>query len=272
MLSSNLELRLAFLAILAITGLYLFVMAVTGAVPAAGELYGHAMGVLGFILMLMTETLYSLRKRTRQARWGKMSSWLQFHIFTGIVGPYLVLLHSSWKLQGLAGLLMLMTGVVVLSGFVGRYIYTAVPRTADGIELEADELQCQIAAIEAELGAWLQSHPQAARLGASLLRPAAAASTDARAIIWHRGVGDIENRLRWRLARRALKGEQRAMIASLERIARRRETLRRQVHTLAAARRMLAVWHTVHIPIGLGLFTLAFAHIAAAVYFATLLR
>ena len=72
-------------------------------IPPASELFGHGLGILGFILMLMTETLYSLRKRSRSVKWGKMSIWLQFHIFTGLVGPYMVLLHTSWKFQRAGG-------------------------------------------------------------------------------------------------------------------------------------------------------------------------
>ena len=49
-----------------------------------------------------------------------MARWLEFHIFTGIVGPYLVLLHTSWKFNGLAGVVMLLTGVIVLSGFIRK--------------------------------------------------------------------------------------------------------------------------------------------------------
>ena len=119
---SNRELWLSFLAMGLITLVYLAVMVLLGGVPGASDFFGHSLGVLGFTLMLATETLYSLRKRSRLARWGKMAAGLQFHIFTGLVGPYLVLLHSAWKFNGLAGLVMLLTGVIVVSGFVGRSI------------------------------------------------------------------------------------------------------------------------------------------------------
>ena len=145
------------------------------------------LGILGFVLMLMTETLYSLRKRTRSARWGRMSDWLQFHIFTGLIGPFMVFLHTSWKFNGLAGAVTLLTAVVVISGFIGRYIYTRIPRTADGIELDT-----------------------------------------------------------------ALGGAQAAAIAQ--------------------ARRLMALWHTVHIPIGMALFVASFVHIGAALYYATFLK
>jgi hypothetical protein len=137
MLRGYKELWFAFLACVLITGLYGTVIFVTRAIPVASDLFGHSIGILGFILMLLTETLYSLRKRSRSAVWGKMSAWLQFHIFTGIVGPYMVLIHTSWKFNGLAGATMLLTAIIVVSGFIGRYIFTRIPRTMDGLEIES---------------------------------------------------------------------------------------------------------------------------------------
>ena len=85
MLRGNRELWLAFLAMILITGLYALVVVFTREIPPAGELFGHGIGIIGFIFMMMTETLYSLRKRSRTVKWGRMSTWLQIHIFTGIV-------------------------------------------------------------------------------------------------------------------------------------------------------------------------------------------
>lgn len=184
MFRNNGELWAAGFASILITAIYGVILFFTRAIPPAGELFGHSLGIFGFILMLMTETLYSLRKRSRSARWGRMSDWLKFHIFTGLVGPYMVLLHTSWKFNGLAGATTLFTIIIVISGFVGRYIYTRIPRTSDGLELENN------------------------------------------------------------LSAEALKH----------------------------ARRLMAVWHTVHIPIGMALFVSAFTHIGAALYYATLLK
>ncbi len=184
---SNKELWLALLGIVFITCVYLFVLIWERAVPAASSLFGHLIGVIGFILMLFTETLYSFRKRSRRARWGSMNEWLQFHIFSGIVGPFMVLLHTSWKFNGLAGVTTLLTIVIVMSGFVGRYIYTRIPRTLGGEELELTH-------------------------------------------------GTFQS------------------------------------EALAKTRRLFAIWHAIHIPIGMALFTAAFIHIGAALYYATLLR
>lgn len=178
------ELWYAFFAALMITAVYFIVMLLTRQIPRASGFFGHTLGIFGFLLMLMTETLYSLRKRSHSARWGRMKDWLEFHIFTGLVGPYMVLLHTSWKFNGLAGVVTLFTVIIVISGFVGRYIYTRVPRTLDGVELS----------------------------------------------------GTVPE-----------------------------EVLRR-------TRQLMALWHTIHIPIGIALFVSAFIHIGAALYYATFLK
>jgi hypothetical protein len=218
----NKELALSLVAIVAISGLYVGAVTRIG-LPAASGFLGHSLGVFGFGLMVMTETLYSLRKRAVRRPWGTMRSWLQFHIFTGIVGPFLVVLHSAWAFQGLAGVATLLTLVVVVSGFVGRYIYTAVPRTADGVQIEANLLEKQVAEAKSSL---MQATGEA---------------------------GTVD--------RKALRADQQRL-----------KVLERQLGAMRWSRRMLAVWHTVHIPLGMVLFVTAIAHAAAAMYYATLLR
>lgn len=268
----NRELWLAFIAIILITLMYLFVTSQLNQIPPASDLFGHSIGIVGFILMLMTESLYSLRKRSRAARWGKMSDWLEFHIFTGIVGPYLVILHSSWKFNGLAGVVTLLTVIIVVSGFIGRYIYTAMPRTADGIEMEAITLNQRIAEADAQVQNLLASSPDKLR---TLLNRFAAPSVEIEsqtAQIFGRLFADWRYRWDWRKAKRGLDVASRAQIDQLERLIERRRVLLRQINTLASARRLMALWHAIHIPIGMVLFTAAFIHIIAAIYYATLLR
>jgi hypothetical protein len=268
MVTNTRELWFAFAAIILITIFYLLVVILLGGIPAASGFFGHSLGVLGFVLMVMTETLYTLRKRTRDARWGRMSSWLQFHIFTGLVGPYLVLLHSSWKFNGLAGIVMLMTGMVVLSGFIGRYIYTAIPRTADGLEVTALALQRHLRVAEAELNGWLAKRPEASRyFSGQLVVAGPVAPVTSKSFIFGRG-----NPLaRW-VSKLRMDATTRNQLIQLENLISRRDRLSRQATALLRARRWLAIWHTVHIPLGLALFTAAIIHMLAAIYYATLLR
>jgi hypothetical protein len=258
-MSSKRELLLALLAILAITGLYLGLSFAIG-VPPARSFFGHSIGVLGFVLMLATETLYSLRKRAIHRPWGRMRPWLQFHIFTGIVGPYLVFLHSAFAFQGLAGVVMLMTAAVVASGFVGRYIYTAVPRNADGLVVEAAELEAQLRSAEADLS------------GLAVSGAYATGVSGGAALVLGRGFQDMADWIRGQARPRPADAGARERAQQTAMAQRRLRDLRRQLASLATARRLLATWHTVHIPLGMALFVAGFAHAAAAVYYATLLH
>ena len=284
------ELVLAGLAILAISLLYLAVTGLLG-VPGASGLFGHSLGILGFALMLATETLYSWRKRSGGARWGRMSSWLKFHIFTGLVGPYLVFLHAAWKFHGLAGITLLMTGIVVISGFFGRYIYTAVPRTAEGAILERAEVERLLAAAEAELtriqGERVPAEEPRGRTIAVIAEGRTAAGLPGEPPArTPRQPGPLAGALlvlgrflfAWRDAWRAwvrqrgLEPQARLARARVSALVRRRDELERQLATLAAARRLIAAWHTLHVPLGLMMFSAAVLHIGAAIYYATLLK
>ncbi|UCH58932.1 MAG: hypothetical protein JSV61_12030 [Anaerolineales bacterium] len=271
--TTNRELWYAVIAILCISAAYLFVVLWYEGIPRARGLFGHSIGILGFLLMLMTETLYSLRKRSRRARWGRMSGWLDFHIFTGLVGPYMVLLHTSWKFNGLAGVVMLLTVVIVVSGFIGRYIYTALPRTADGAEIEASVLETQINSTNTELNAWLlNSSEESVRSLARQLSFQSPQSQSPLRLLFGRTFDDWRYRLFWRRELKKLGLQIGTQIEQLNKLLQRQRALQRQMASLAMARRMLALWHAVHIPIGMALFAAAFVHIIAAIYYATLLR
>ncbi|MFC1936153.1 hypothetical protein ACFLYP_00650 [Chloroflexota bacterium] len=267
---SNIELWLAFVVIMSITLGYLAVVVDSGSIPQASAFFGHSLGVVGFLLMLMTEVLYSLRKRSRRARWGRMSRWLQFHIFTGLVGPYMVLLHTAWRFNGLAGVLMLLTVVIVASGFFGRYIYTAVPRTADGIELEAGQIATMIAEVDSQLHAVRDTNPGLARGIDEEL--ASLPEGEGLVLVIGRTLLEMHYRRQSRKRKRQMKAVQHTHVRQLEDLLRRRRRLKRQAGSLAAARRLLSVWHAIHIPIGAALFTVAVIHIGAALYYATFLK
>ena len=266
------ELLAAFLTMVLVAVVYALAVTAWQSAPAASSLLGHGLGIAGFLLMLMTETLYSLRKRSRSARWGRNATWLRFHIFTGLVGPFMVLLHTSWKFNGLAGAVTLLTAVVVLSGFVGRYIYTAVPRTADGVMLEAGDLEGQITEAEAKLQSWLADRPDTARALAYRLEVLSDVPEGGLLLVLGRSFLELWIRMRWLRERRRMEPRTRSQTRELDQLLRRRRVLRRQVASLALARRTLATWHAVHIPIGMVLFVAAFIHAGAAVYYATMLK
>ena len=269
---SNREIWYALIAILFITAAYVFVLIIYREIPPASDFFGHTIGILGFILMFMTETLYSMRKRSRSARLGRMSNWLDFHIFTGLVGPYMVLLHSSWKFNGLAGIVLLLTIIIVASGIFGRYIYTLVPRSSDGTIIESETLERQISIADSEIRQEIknQSPSTAALFSRKIVRIKPTKSFLATFV--DRTITDPIDRFQWWIGKLRLDKKTRSKVVQLEKQLRRRHKLTRQLNSLALARRALALWHSVHVPIGMVLFTAAFIHIFAAIYYATLLR
>ncbi|CAG0943940.1 hypothetical protein ANRL1_01532 [Anaerolineae bacterium] len=264
-MEEHLELFIAFFACAILAVFYaIYALLLT---PSGGNPFGHFIGIVGMALMLVTETIYTLRKRIRWLNWlGPLRLWLSFHIFTGIVGPFLVLLHSAFMVGGLAGFAMLMTGIVVLSGFAGRYIYTAVPRTRAGVEVNRDDLAARAAQLQNELNVWAAQKPALinalnARVAASPVNPNDWLGFFTRA--WQ----DYAYDQQVHSALHGLEHSERARFGELEKLLRRRRQLERQIASLSLVHRLMSVWRLVHVPLGAALFTAAFIHVIAALFF-----
>lgn len=263
------ELKAALLTILLLSIVYVVYAQIT--TPRASSLFGHGIGIVGFTLMLATETLYSLRKRTRLIQWGRMSQWLAVHIYMGIVGPYMVLLHSAWKFAGLAGITMLLTMIVVASGFIGRYIYTTVHRSLAGAELREEELQAELAELNQTIQQRLAEQPQAVRDAILQLTQSRPLPKKADAgMLFFRFWDNLSYRMELRRIRSMLPPSERATLRELQQLLLKQRAIRMQTMTLGVARGLLGLWHTIHVPLGLALFTAAFLHSLFALYYATL--
>lgn len=105
---------------------------------------GLVFGIAGAGLMLLTLP-YVLRKKVPSlVRRGSTQRWLDFHVFCGIVGPVLITLHTSFKFNGVVSVAYWSMVLVVLSGFVGRYLYVRIPRSIRGTELSLGEIHEKI--------------------------------------------------------------------------------------------------------------------------------
>ncbi len=127
----------------------------------AGSLTGGILGVSGALLMLVP-LAYTIVKRvpplkTAVTRRVPMRTLLAWHIYAGLVGPLLVLIHTGHKFASPLGLLLtLLTLVVVLSGFVGRYLLGRIGR---GLRAKRDQLATLNQAY-AEMAAALAADPE----------------------------------------------------------------------------------------------------------------
>jgi hypothetical protein len=93
----------------------------------AGSLPGSLLGIAGALLLVVPPLVYAAVKRIefvkqRVTAHVSLATLLSWHVYTGIVGPILAILHTGHRFESNLGIwltvLMLLT---VLSGFVGRY-------------------------------------------------------------------------------------------------------------------------------------------------------
>lgn len=99
----------------------------------AGSALGGFFGVTGALLMLMP-LFYLIVKRIKSVKntvtkHVPMNSLLAWHIYGGVIGPIFVMIHTGHKFNSTIGLILtIMTLVVVVSGFIGRYLLSQISR------------------------------------------------------------------------------------------------------------------------------------------------
>jgi hypothetical protein len=92
----------------------------------AGSLAGFVLGVSAATLMLALLIYplakYSTRLRPRITSLASMRALLAFHVYAGVFGAFLAILHTGHKYQSPLGIALVITMlIVVATGFVGRY-------------------------------------------------------------------------------------------------------------------------------------------------------
>jgi hypothetical protein len=112
--------------------------------------------------MMLALFSYPLRKHLRfMHRLGKVKWWFWAHIFFGIAGPWLILVHSSFRIGSLnAGVALCSMVIVVASGVVGRFIFVRVNRVLDGERISLDALRERAGLIESDARSKLDFSPE----------------------------------------------------------------------------------------------------------------
>lgn len=108
----------------------------------ASGIFGHGLGIIGTLLILIGVFGYIARKRYNfLSRLGRLKYWLEFHIFLCSLGPILILFHTTFKFGGIVSISFWSMVAVVASGVIGRFIYIQIPRTIEGRELSLSEVK-----------------------------------------------------------------------------------------------------------------------------------
>ena len=109
-------------------------------------------GLAGAVMMLIL-LLYPLRKHVGLLRnLGEIRHWFRFHMMLGIVGPLLVIFHSTFTIGSFnAGVAMGCMLLVAGSGVVGRFMYRRIHHCLYGRRATLEDMQAQLGTQEGAL-------------------------------------------------------------------------------------------------------------------------
>jgi hypothetical protein len=228
-----------------------------------GGRFGHLLGITGSSMMVLMLG-YSARKRLRALRRaGPLSRWLDAHIFLGLLGPALVVLHSSFKVKGLVALSFWSMIAVALSGVLGRYLYLQIPRTRAGEEVGLRDVEAEDRALSERLkGRFGWSDALLADLEA-LSRPA-----DTRrgllAGLFGLYAGDLRLRFRLRAFLKRCPPVTPRLLADFEHLVRHKAQLRRRLALWDRVHELFHYWHVAHKPFAVVMYLFMVVHVAVA--------
>ena len=96
--------------------------------PAGGSVVGLAFAFAGTAVIVF-ECLLSLRKKYPASPFGRVQTWLQAHVWLGLLSFLLILFHAGFRWgEGLAALLMWLFAVITVSGIYGLALQNFIPR------------------------------------------------------------------------------------------------------------------------------------------------
>ena len=229
-------------------------------------LIGQGLGIIGTLMMLVGVVSYMVRKRwSFLHRFGKLRSWLTFHIFLCTLGPFLVLLHTTFKFGNIASISFWSMAVVVGSGVFGRYVYIRIPKTVNGQFLTPQTIQLAQKNL-------IQKLSKATDLPVESIASLTRATKPSKRII-----PAVFQSISFELKKRSLKRRFESSLESMGISANVREEvvpllmsnaqLQVRAHLMQPFVRAFGYWHVLHIPLALVMLVALVIHIAVAIAF-----
>ncbi len=231
----------------------------------------HGYGIIGTAMIFIGVITYSTRRRIKRfAHIGKIGDFLDFHIFMCLVGPILIMYHTTFKFGGIAGAGFWCMTAVVLSGFVGRYFYRFIPKNIEGHELSAKELEDERQRLLQPLKVLYNLDnkvvEQIDKIGDSQFDNSGAGFFK---LLWYLIKVDFS---KWKYQTHLHKilhaqsippGE----IRKISSVAQRRIALRQRILVLEKIRLVFHYWHVIHLPFSLIVLVILIVHVGVAVAF-----
>ena len=226
---------------------------------------GQTLGMVGALMMLVP-FLYMARKKIPGLRSiGTLRGWLEVHLFCGVTGPVLVTLHTSFKFNGIISAAYWSMVTVMLSGFIGRYLFVRIPRSIRGTELTRGELDARAESLRVQLAESVQSM--------ELLRRVDAFEQDvvpdsAHLSVWNLFVGEFGLKRRLRRFQRELVagGLSEGLALEVVALTAERATVLRRVAYLQKTKTLFGLWHVFHLPLVYLLLVILIVHVGITLY------
>lgn len=234
---------------------------------APSGMIGHSLGIAGSLMMIVGVSMYSLRKRVGLLRsLGKLSAWLEVHIFLCTLGPFLVLLHTSFRFGGIVSIAFWSMTAVVLSGVFGRYVYVRIPKTIHGQFRSLESIENQRAEMIETIAERAKIDPETVEvvLGGRRSLPKGLSGAIRAAIRF-----DLGRRKRVARVRRVLSGWEvpAPLHARLVELVEKQAEAEQQIVLLQPFQRLFRYWHVFHLPLAIVMFLILIVHVAVAAAF-----
>jgi hypothetical protein len=127
----------------------------------SGEGLGYNLGLAGGLMML-TLLLYSARKHlTFMQKLGKLKHWFRIHMILGVLGPTLVLFHTTFRLGSMNATIAFYCMILVAgSGLIGRFVYTRIHKGLYGSRSTLKDAHAELAGSSGEVHSKLSFFPK----------------------------------------------------------------------------------------------------------------
>jgi hypothetical protein len=215
--------------------------------------------------------MYSSRKRWRaMANLGRIKNWLEFHIFLCLLGPILVVYHTTFKIGGLVAVSFWSMAAVVLSGVIGRYFYVQIPKGIHGNELSSQDLVAENEKLAETLRRQFGfDEDLLKRIDSAALPAKPVAEMGLMEVISFFIVNDLmrRSRLHTLFADLERRGLQAQLLSRIRVMASRRIMLTRRIAFLQQFKKIFHYWHVVHLPFSIVMFVILSVHVGVAIAF-----
>ena len=220
--------------------------------------FGFYLGVAGTLMMLAL-LAYPLRKRLRwMQRLGALKHWFRIHMWLGILGPTLVLFHSTFHIRSTNAAVALFSMLfVVASGIIGRFVYTKIHYGLYGRRASLQKLQGELFGHSDEVKSRIHFAPQIEERVRQFEHTALEREdTLPLSLVSFMGLGCRRLWIEFRCDRDLHRIMKSAQNPAVQTLARKAQSLLapylreiQHVAQFSAYERLFSLWHVLHVPL-----------------------